>query len=260
MFDVKKDALEYARENKELLKEAARRHKPTLSELANRNSPYAKPALLQRFEGLTWNDILDEDEKKEFLAQEEPEISLQNVEKQEKFNTKDSFIPTTFPRVRDDKRNLFNSTVESFLNFTKAPQNNDSFLNQTTGALQDLGKSYIDMVNANLKSSDSMKEKGTTIDNYYHCIGNYDAAKRGKWGRATAETVGFGREFGELLSSLIKSRKIYESYKDFFNDMKVNSEGRRMADSNLYKSALEACEKYRPEGYSDFEKLKYYIK
>ena len=30
---------------------------------------------MQRFEGLTWNDILDEDEKKEFLAQEEPETN-----------------------------------------------------------------------------------------------------------------------------------------------------------------------------------------
>ena len=119
MFDVKKDALEYARENKELLKEAARRHKPTLSELANRNSYYAKPAFLQRFEGLTWNDILDEDEKKEFLAQEEPETKLAQNTVGNNMNTNNTMsdvnnINTTALNNMNTNSTMNNNTASGF--------------------------------------------------------------------------------------------------------------------------------------------------
>ena len=166
-----------------------------------------------------------------------------------------------YPIVREDKRNQFNSGVENLVQSTNISKNNNSAIGQILGATRDLGESYINMVNANLQSNQDMLDTGTTIDNYYHCIGNYDAASRGNFGAATAAAIGFGREAGDYIKNITsKDRSITEANKDFLNDLTVNSDGREMARSNKYTSALEACDKYRPEEYDPLEKLKYYLR
>ena len=44
------------------------------------------------------------------------------------------------------------------------------------------------------------------------------------------------------------------------NDMKVNADGRQMAQSGQYRSAYEACDKYRPAGYDPLDRFRYYKK
>ena len=197
MFDVKKDALEYARENKELLKEAARRHKPTLSELANRNSSYAKPAFLQRFEGLTWNDILDEDEKKEFLAQEEPETKLAQNTVGNSMNTAND-ANTIVSTKNNYANNNYLVSGKSTLDPNwgqKTSKLLDNYLeNYTynpgrihTGILApyyDMRKNYDKMVKDDLIGADK----------FYHCKANYEAANRGAWGEMLGKVISLSRE------------------------------------------------------------------
>ncbi len=83
----------------------------------------------------------------------------------------------SYPKLRDDKRNIFNSTIESVVRLSSNLQANNDIINQIVGVTKDLGENYINMINANYISTPEMQNKGTTIDNYYHCIGNYDAAK-----------------------------------------------------------------------------------
>ena len=166
-----------------------------------------------------------------------------------------------YPKLREDKRNFFNSSVENFLRSTYIPQSDSSFTNQVLGATRDLGENYINMVNANYISTPEMQKKGTTIDNYYHCIGNYDAANRGLWGAVTAGAIGFGREIIDYPKNVLwKGKSFREATEDFFNDMNVNEYGRSMASEKRYNSALEACDKYRPIGYTPSDRLKYYKK
>ena len=167
----------------------------------------------------------------------------------------------SYPVVREDKQNQFNSGVENLVKATQISKDNDTVIGQVLGATQDLGESYINMINANLKSSQAMQDRGTTIDNYYHWIGNYNAADRGNIGAATAATVGIGREISDYIKNLSDETKtLTEINRDFMNDLAVNRNGREMAQSNSYNSALEACEKYRPEEYDPMEKWKYYRK
>lgn len=87
-----------------------------------------------------------------------------------------------YPQLRDDKRNFFNSAIEGFVKSTNVSKTDNGLTNQIIGAARDLGENYINMVNANYKSTPEMQNQGTTIDNYYHCIGNYDVANRGALG------------------------------------------------------------------------------
>ena len=41
--------------------------------------------------------------------------------------------------------------------------------------------------------------------------------------------------------------------------MAVNADGRRMAQSGQYRSAYEACDKYRPAGYDPLDRFRYNI-
>lgn len=166
-----------------------------------------------------------------------------------------------YPELRDDKRNTFNSAIESFVRTSDTPQSDNSFINQIVGAARDLGENYINMVNANYKSTPEMQKQGTTIDNYYHCIGNYDAAQRGTLGSATAGAIGLGRELIDYPKNvLLKGKTFQQANDDFRNDMAVNADGRRMAQSGQYRSAYEACDKYRPAGYDPLDRFRYYKK
>lgn len=176
--------------------------------------------------------------------------------------TQNNTQPTSgYPELRADKRNTFNSAIESFVRTSDTPQSDKSFTNQIVGAARDLGENYINMVNANYKSTPEMQKQGTTIDNYYHCVGNYDAAQRGALGSATAGAIGLGRELIDYPKNvLLKGKTFQQANDDFRNDMKVNADGRQMEQSGQYRSAYEACDKYRPAGYDPLDRFRYYKK
>lgn len=165
-----------------------------------------------------------------------------------------------YPIVRKDKRNIFNSAVENFVKKAKTFSDDNTLSNQMMGAIGDLGENYINMINANYKSTPEMQNQGKTIDNYYHCIGNYDAAKRGPWGSATATGIGLGREVLDYPKNLVKGSSFSKTNDDFLSDLHVNADGQAMAKSNRYNSAFDACDKYRPYLYDPFERFKYYRK
>lgn len=92
-----------------------------------------------------------------------------------------------------------------------------------------------------LKNYWNMREANTIgADKYFHCVANYEAAKRGWNGRKTAE-------------SLSKARLRYKQYKgntsyDLFQDQTANIFGREAADFGEFQSARDACSIFRPEG------------
>ena len=166
-----------------------------------------------------------------------------------------------YPILRDDKRGLFNLAIEKFVQLSNNSQIDNGFINQVIGAAKDLGENYINMINANYKSTPEMQKQGTTIDNYYHCIGNYNAAKQGHWGALAAQIIGLGREILDYpINIFVKNRSIQEANNDFLNDMKINYSGQNMARENKYNSVFDACDKYRPNGYNPLERLQYYRK
>ncbi len=166
-----------------------------------------------------------------------------------------------YPNLRDDKRDFFKSAVESVVKAIPSSFERNNPLTQSLGAARDLGENYINMVNANLKSSKDMSTQGTTSDNYYHCLGNYNAASRGDYGAKTAEIIGNTREIADWgINWLFKDKPISQANADFKNDRAVNLDGRNMAQSGQYNSAWDACEKYRPKQYDPNERLYYYHK
>lgn len=170
-----------------------------------------------------------------------------------------SNIHSGYPKFRDDKRGILNSAVENFVRISNTPQADNSILNQIVGAARDLGENYINMVNANYKSTSEMQKQGTTIDNYYHCIGNYDAAQRGMAGMLTAKAIGLVREIFDYPKNIIfRGKTPQQANNDFNNDMSVNSDGLRMARRGRYNSAFDACDKYRPAEYNPIDRLTYY--
>ena len=164
-----------------------------------------------------------------------------------------------YPNLRDDKRDFFKSAIESVVKAIPSTFESNNPLTQSLGAARDLGENYINMVNANLKSSKDMTSKGTTSDNYYHCLGNYNAASRGDYGAKTAEIIGNARENFDYLKNIVKNGKMIANLDDQ-NDRTVNLDSRNMAQSGQYNSAWEACEKYRPKQYDPNERLYYYRK
>lgn len=163
-----------------------------------------------------------------------------------------------YPTLRNDKRNWFNTNVEQFVKATPKTFLGDTPVGQAVGAARDLGENYINMINANLSSSDEMKNTGTTIDNYYHCKGNYNAAQRGQWGVKTANLIGNVRENFDYYKNLFRGISRTEALQDKRNDLSVNQDGINMAQSGQYDSAEEACNKYRPDNYNDENRKKWY--
>ena len=172
----------------------------------------------------------------------------------------DGMKTTHYPVLRNDKRNILNSGIERFVKSTEVSVNDNGFSNQIVGAMRDLGENYINMINANYKSTPEMQRRGQTIDNYYHCKANYEAAKRGNIGAVTAAGIGVGRELFDYPKNLLRNKSFAKANDDFKNDLNVNADARKMADSDLYNSSFEACDKYRPPKYDPLEQFKYYQK
>lgn len=164
-----------------------------------------------------------------------------------------------YPVLRSDKKNIFNNGIEQYVKNTPKNFLGNSPFGQIFGATRDLGENYINMINANLRSNTEMKEKGITIDNYYHCKGNYDASKRGPLGLMTSLGLGAVREIGDFALNTTREKNRLspmEALQDGVNDIKINLTGNKNALDNQYNSAEEACAKYKPQDYDEDEERK----
>lgn len=129
-------------------------------------------------------------------------------------------------------------------------------MGQLGGTIKDFCNNYIDMLNANLKSSDDEKKEYRTTDNYYHCKANYNAAHRGSVGHTTAIILGNAREAADLPYNFKKGKTWRESWQDRENDLAINRIGRQRALSNQFKSAQDACTIFKPKSLNEDEEYK----
>lgn len=83
------------------------------------------------------------------------------------------------------------------------------------------------------------------LDDYYHCKANYNATKRGRIGEATATIAGNYKEGFDYFKNRARGKSYQDSRNDYWNDIKVNEEGRRRARENGDLSAQDACSDYR---------------
>lgn len=67
-------------------------------------------------------------------------------------------------------------------------------------------------------------------DKFFHCKGNYEAAKRGKWGRVVGKAMSFGKEVLDMPRY---------GMQDSLDDWEANRQGWRGAKKG--KSLLESC-------------------
>ena len=161
------------------------------------------------------------------------------------------------PILRDDKRNTIGNICESYLQIVPEHTLNDSPIGQIKGAIRDNCENYINMVNANLKSSNEDKLQGTTIDNYAHCLANYNSAKRGNWGRLTTKVIGNTREALDYAKNILNKNPEYASH-DFKNDTTINRISINRADSNMYNTSQEACSRFKPKLLDEEKYKKWY--
>ena len=89
------------------------------------------------------------------------------------------------------------------------------------------------------------------LDDYYHCKANYNAAKRGVIGRATATFLGNEKEVVDYLRNrYIKGKDFMEARHDALHDIDVNKIGRERAEMSEYNSAQDACADFREKNKS----------
>ncbi|MBE6455439.1 MAG: hypothetical protein E7014_03210 [Alphaproteobacteria bacterium] len=172
--------------------------------------------------------------------------------------TKENYS-NAYPIMRPDKRKLVHFPLTEYVKYTTGKFDSPHPNNQIFGALRDFGESYINMQNANLRSNPETRESGKTMDNYVHCIANYNAAKRGSLGGGTGLLLGVSREMMDLIKNT-KKGDIYSALKDAVNDLSVNSVGILKGMTNWHQSAEEACQDYKPESYNPIDVYKWYRK
>lgn len=109
-------------------------------------------------------------------------------------------------------------------------------IRQVKGAVSDMYKEY------RLMKSHKYKY----LDDYYHCKANYNAAKRGKIGKMTAEFLGNEKEAVDYLKNrFYKGLSYQDSIKDYWHDINVNRDGIRRSKRNFNMSAQNACSDLR---------------
>lgn len=156
------------------------------------------------------------------------------------------------PFLRPNKKNFIGTVCENYLQTTPNSGLGSSPIGQMKGTVRDYCKNYIDMRNANLRSSAEEQFQGQTADNYYHCKANYDSTKRGPWGELAARTLGYGREIVDVPINLFYKNLTWQtSMDDRRNDLAVNFIGRQRALNNRYRSAQEACNSFKPTGLNE---------
>ena len=114
--------------------------------------------------------------------------------------------------------------------------NQASALNQTVGAIYDLGKNYREMTNHKFKY----------MDDYHHCKSNYDATKRGDYGYKSAKNLTFYKELiDKPKNRYIRGLSQQETENDFIHDSYINALGRARAKFGNYNNAKDACAEFR---------------
>lgn len=89
------------------------------------------------------------------------------------------------------------------------------------------------------RNFDKMNEANTDgADKYFHCVANYEAAKRGWDGKLVATALSNAKEIKD---------KYWDGHPDSFDDHVANKVGRNNSKLKGYKSAQEACAIFRPE-------------
>ena len=96
-----------------------------------------------------------------------------------KFLLDEEYIPFDFDTDYDDP--LYTEYRRIRMLDNPLEDNQPSALNQTIGAIYDLGKNYREMTNHKFKY----------MDDYHHCKANYEATKRGDYGYKTAKNLTF---------------------------------------------------------------------
>lgn len=99
-------------------------------------------------------------------------------------------------------------------------------------AFQDFKRNFDDMNATNFVRGDE----------YFHCKANYEATSRGWGGKLVAIGLGIAKEVKDLPKW---------GMADVNEDIQINYYGRKAASSGKFKSAKEACARYRPEGLPD---------
>ena len=119
------------------------------------------------------------------------------------------------------KTNTWGNKTNDELN--KYVKNNNYSSQTRTGLVApfyDMKRNYDDMKRLKLIGSDK----------FFHCKGNYEAAKRGAWGKTVAKAVSLAKETKDVLQYGIQ---------DSSKDWRANKMGWNGAKEN--KSLLEAC-------------------
>jgi hypothetical protein len=113
---------------------------------------------------------------------------------------------------------------------------------QMTGAVSDLSNAYFDM------------RKDNTIgnDDYFHCVGNFNAARRGNVGGKTAEVLGDAKEVKDYYyNQIVKGYSQPKAYKDYLWDTGINKISRQRAENDLYLNHKDACNIFRVRGINE---------
>ena len=151
-----------------------------------------------------------------------------------KFLLDEEYIPFDFDTDYDDPLYTEYRRVRMLEN--PFEDNQPSALNQTIGAIYDLGKNYREMTNHKFKY----------MDDYHHCKANYEATKQGDYGYKTAKNLTFYKELiDKPKNRYIRRLSQQETENDFIHDSYINALGRARAKFGNYKNSKDACAEFR---------------
>lgn len=141
-------------------------------------------------------------------------------------------------RVNDEQLNKFSQYIQNNTpTLTLSPQKGKTF--QSLGAVYDMTKNYINMI----------KDNTINADDYFHCKANYEAAKRGQYGKNTAERLGQLKEIYDIYDNIVhKDMTLNQALDDYNHDMLVNEIGRLQALSRQYSNSKDGCNIFRVKG------------
>jgi hypothetical protein len=113
---------------------------------------------------------------------------------------------------------------------------------QTAGATKELTKSYFDMRADNTIGN----------DDYFHCVGNFNAARKGDVASKIAEIVGDTKEVYDYYENqYLKNMSQSNAYDDYINDKGINQIGRQRAKDVVYLNSKEGCNSFRVNGINE---------
>ena len=151
----------------------------------------------------------------------------------------EEYIPFDFDTDYDDP--LYTEYRRIRMLDNPLEDNQPSALNQTIGAIYDLGKNYLDMKDDNTIGA----------DDYFHCKANYEAASRGKYGEKTASAVGDFKERVDYFKNRLLGNNFVSSLADYHHDKNINKQGRFQKSTNLYDNSKNACNYLRVNGINE---------